>query len=73
MKDNKLRRHLTTKHPDYVNKDRNFFQRRETALKRQRLDTSSNPALIATEKATRASYFVSLRIAKKMKPHNIGE
>jgi len=73
LKENKLKRHLATKHAEHVNKDREFFERREAALKRSRFEPATNPALLAAKQATLASYLVAQRIARKMKPHTIGE
>ena len=73
LKENKLKRHLVTKHAEHVNKDREFFERREAALKRSRFEPATNPALLAAKQATLASYLVAQCIARKMKPHTIGE
>ncbi len=73
LKENKLKRHLATKHAEHVNKDREFFERREAALKRSRFEPATNPALLAAKQATLASYLVTQHIARKMKPHTIGE
>ena len=73
LKKNKLKRHLETKHPQHVKKNRIFFQHRETELKRSRICSETNPALLASKQATLASYVVSLRIGREMKPHTIGE
>ena len=48
----KLKRHLTTKHPAQVDKDLAYFERRESALKQQRLEMPSNTALLAVKQAT---------------------
>ena len=56
-----------------MKKNRIFFQHRETELIRSRICSDTNPALLASKQATLASYVVSLRIARKMKPHIIGE
>ena len=73
LKKNKLKRHLETKHPQHVKKNRIFFQHCETELIRSRICSETNPALLASKQATLASYVVSLRIGREMKPHTIGE
>ena len=69
----KLKRHLATNHPAQVDKDRAYFERHGSALKQQRLEMPSNTALLTVKQATLASYNVAQQIAKKIKPHNIGE
>ena len=73
LKKNKLKRHLETKHPQHVKKNRIFFQHRETELIRSRINSETNPALLASKQATLASYVVSLRIGREMKGHTIGD
>ena len=73
MKKNKLKRHLETKLPQNVKKNRIFFQHRETELIRSRICSETNPAPLASKQATLASYVVSLRIGREMKLHIIGE
>ena len=73
LKKNKLKRHLETKHPQHVKKNRMFFQHRETELIRSRICLKTNPALLASKQATLASHVVSQRIGTEMKPHTIGE
>ena len=51
LKKNKLKRHLETKHPQHVKKNRIFFQRRETELIRNRMSSETNPALLASKQA----------------------
>ena len=72
MKPSKLKRHLETRHPEHLSKDPSFFKRMEPLLKRSRLDTTGiyqQQSFACIE----ASYLVSLRIARKHKPHTIGE
>ena len=72
MKPSKLKRHLETRHPEYLEKDPSFFKRKEDVLKRSRLDTTGayhQQSFACIE----ASYAVSLRIARARKPHTIGE
>lgn len=73
LKSNKLKRHLTSKHPQHALQGRAFFERKEAALKRQRFETPDNPAVVALKQATLASYKVAWRISNKKAPHTIGE
>ncbi|KAI6651897.1 SCAN domain-containing protein 3 isoform X1 [Oopsacas minuta] len=72
MKPSKLKRHLETRHPEYSSKDPSFFIRMEILLKRSRLDTTGTYQQQSFT-CIEASYLVSLRIARKYKPHTIGE
>ena len=71
MKPAKLKRHLTTTHPDLVDKPKEFFERKKELYIQQK----GRMVACATvnEKALRASYMVALRIARSKKPHTIGE
>ena len=65
MKRSKLKRHLNTKHPEHVEKNVSFFEGKELALKRQKLDSKGyfqqqNKALVE------ASYEAALAMAKKL-------
>lgn len=71
MKPSKLKRHLETKHPQYINKDKQFFKRHENALKVQK--KVINKFSTVSQKALVASFEVSYLIAKTKKPHSIGE
>ena len=73
LKKNKLKRHLETKHPQHVTKNRIFFQHRGAELIRSRISSEANPALLASNQAMLALYVVSLRVGKETKPHTIGE
>nr|XP_039248831.1 protein FAM200B-like [Styela clava] len=73
LKENKLKRHFETKHPQYVKKNRIYFQHREAELKRSRFCSATNPAIFGSKQATLASYVVAQRIAREMKPHTIGK
>ena len=42
LRPSKLKLHLEKVHPDYKDKDLNFFKRKEENLKHQRLDTRSD-------------------------------
>ena len=72
MKPSKLKRHLETKHFQHAKKDVAFFQRHEAGLKRPRLDCtgSFNQSNVS---AIEASYVVTLKIGKQIKPRTIGE
>lgn len=71
MKPSKLKRHLMTKHAAYSNKGRPFFLRKkEEHVRQQKLMRGT---ATVSEKALRASFLASYRIAKSNKPHTIGE
>ena len=72
MKQNKLQRHLTTKHAPYQGKERAFFERKLLALKNTRLDREGT-CHQTNSRALEASYRVSLHVAKTKKPHSIAE
>ena len=72
MKPSKLIRHLKTKHSEHAEKDLEFFRRRETSLKRQRLDPTGNYQQQSTA-VVEASYVVALEVAKQKKSHTIAE
>uniref|UniRef100_UPI00358F171D protein FAM200C-like n=1 Tax=Myxine glutinosa TaxID=7769 RepID=UPI00358F171D len=72
MSPSKLKLHLETNHAQHAKQDPEFFKRHERNLKRQKLDEGG--AFQQQNVATvQASYEVSLEIAKKKKPHSIGE
>ena len=73
LKDNKLKRHLNTKHSQLSDKNRKFFEIREQNLKRQRLDSVSNNFICTLKQATMASCVVAWHIARSKKAHAIGE
>ena len=70
-KPGKLKRHLETKHPQYNDKDASFFKRKKKEYVKQRSKMMKTATV--TEKALKASYLTSLRMAKCKKPHTIGE
>lgn len=72
MKPNKLIRHFNTKHPNFADKDIDFFKRKADSVKRSRLD-SGGLYQQQNVAAVEASYLVALRIAKAKKPHTIAE
>ena len=71
MKPAKLTRHFETKHKDFAGKHVDFFKRKETELKSSKNILKSYSTY---DKATlKASYQLSLRIAKTKKPFTVGE
>jgi len=71
MKPSLLTRHLEKAHPEFRDKDLDFFKHKETMLEKQRLDKSG--MFLQHTNSLRASYEVSLLIAKQKKTHTIGE
>lgn len=73
MKPSKLERHISTKHPECVNKPIAFFQNK----KRDLISTRTSMENVSTgredKKVTMVSYQLSLLIAKKGAPHTAGE
>ena len=67
----KLKRHLDTAHPLQCTKPVDYFQR----LAKEKKQQGRKMLAVATvpEQALEASFLVSLRIAKAMKPHTIAE
>ena len=72
LRPSKLQNHLEKKHPGLKGKDIEYFKRLENGLKRQRLDKTGSFAG-TDKKLTKASFEVSLLIAKQKKAHSIGE
>ncbi|XP_042228601.1 zinc finger BED domain-containing protein 5-like [Homarus americanus] len=72
MRPGKLKHHLTTIHPQYAERDPDFFKRHERSLGKQRLD-KSGAFQQQNFSVVEASYEVSIEIAKKKKAHTIGE
>ncbi|XP_042209700.1 zinc finger BED domain-containing protein 5-like [Homarus americanus] len=70
MRPSKLKHHLMTIHPQYAERDTDFFRRHERSL--GKLD-ESGAFQQQTVSVVEASYEVSLEIAKQKKPHTIGE
>ena len=71
LKPTKLKRHLETLHPDFVDKPLDFFQR-----KAQEIKTSANVLrrnVTFNDKAQIASYMVAYRVAIEKQPHTIAE
>nr|XP_022902365.1 zinc finger BED domain-containing protein 5-like [Onthophagus taurus] len=73
MKPANLRRHLQTKHEQYVTKDIDFYQNKLRDLKASQKLIEKTAFGSNNEKAVIASYQVALLIAKSGKPHTIGE
>lgn len=72
LKPSLLTRHLERAHPEFKDKDLNFFKRKEEVLKKQRLDPSGR-IFQQNSAVMQASYEVSLMIAKQKKAHTIGK
>lgn len=73
MKPAKLRRHLETKHPDFVGKPYELFKIKSQEMKKIKTSIEKMASGSSTEKATVASYEVALLIAKSGKPYTIAE
>ena len=72
MKPSLLTRHLERAHPEFKDKELDFFKHRESVFKKQRLDKGG--MLFQQNNASlKASHEVSLMIAKQKKAHTIGE
>lgn len=71
MRPNKLRRHIDTKHTDLNSQPLEFFQKKLNALKMSKRKLLHFTKI--NEKAMRASYLISYRIAKTGTAHTIGE
>ena len=72
MHPSRLDRHLTTIHPDLVNKPWDYFAGKSISLKRVKLDRDGDFRQDLS-KVVEASYEISLLIARRNKPHNIDE
>ncbi|XP_056647440.1 SCAN domain-containing protein 3-like [Diorhabda sublineata] len=74
MKPSKLEDHLRRCHPDKLDKDLKYFQTlKENLQKRSTLDKMFTLTSQRNDGGFRASYNISLLIAKSGKPHTIGE
>jgi len=71
MRPVKLKRHMETKHSEYVGKPIEFFQRKLDEFNIKKL--TFKKIVSVPSNALLASYQVSYRIAKCKKPHTIGE
>ena len=72
MKPFQLKQHLTTMHPQFQDKLREFFKLKTDNLKRQKLD-STRIFHQSSDGLLRASYEVTLLVAKNKKLHTIAE
>ncbi|XP_056647438.1 zinc finger BED domain-containing protein 5-like [Diorhabda sublineata] len=74
MTPSKLEDHLRRCHPDKLDKDLKYFQTlKENLQKRSTLDKMFTLTSQRNDGGFRASYNISLLIAKSGKPHTIGE
>ncbi|CAH2011683.1 unnamed protein product [Acanthoscelides obtectus] len=74
MKSSKLQDHLRRCHPDKTEKDLKYFQTlKDKFQKRPTLDRMFASTSQRNDDGLRASYNISLLIAKSGKPHTIGE
>ncbi|XP_069063693.1 zinc finger BED domain-containing protein 5-like [Pleurodeles waltl] len=73
MKPSKLRRHLETKHREHATKCTEFFKNKEQELGQSRKIIKKTAIGSFKENALKASYEVSMLIAKAGKPHTIAE
>ena len=72
IKPSLLTRHLERAHPKFKDKELDFFKHRESVFKKQCLD-KGGMFFQQTNASLKASYEVSLMIAKQKKAHTIGE
>ena len=72
MKPSLLTRHLEKAHPKFKDKKLDFFKHRESVFKKHCLDKAVM-FFQQTNTSLKASYEVSLMIAKQKKAHTIGE
>ncbi|KAJ1137675.1 hypothetical protein NDU88_004073 [Pleurodeles waltl] len=73
MKPSKLRRHLETKHREHATKCTEFLKNKEQELRQSRKIIKKTAIGSFKENALKASYEVSMLIAKAGKPHTIAE
>lgn len=74
MKPVKLKRHLSSRHPQFENNDVDFFRKKASQLKESKEKMTKLTDVTGTGmSALKASYLVSERIAKCCKPHTIAE
>ena len=74
MKPSRLSEHLTKIHPDKAEEGASFFQTIwDNFKKRKTVDTMFSNLSHQNDEGLRASYNLSLLIAKKGKPHSLGE
>ncbi|XP_025407292.1 zinc finger BED domain-containing protein 5-like [Sipha flava] len=73
MKPAKLRRHLQTRHTDYLTKSKQFFESKAAELEQSKKLIKKTAIGTNNERAVTASYQVPLLVAKSGKPHTIVE
>ena len=74
LKENKFKRHLDSCHSNLKEKNVDFFQRKESEPKNQRLDnTSENKSILSQKKAIAAFYIVSYLLGKLKVAYSIGK
>jgi hypothetical protein len=73
MKPSKLRRHLESKHKEHATKSIDFLKNKEQELRQSRKLIKKIATGSCNENAVKASYEVSMLIAKAGKPHTIAE
>lgn len=73
MKPSKLQRHISTKHPECLNKPLIFFQSKKKELFSTRSNMENVSSGRGNKQITMASYQLSLLIAKNGAPHTAGE
>ncbi|XP_076308522.1 von Hippel-Lindau protein [Tachypleus tridentatus] len=72
MKPNKLKVHFESLHSQLVDKNLDYFKRKEASLKASRLDSTGHFAR-QNKVALEDSYRIALKIAQTKKSHTIGE
>ncbi|XP_076049322.1 zinc finger BED domain-containing protein 5-like [Oratosquilla oratoria] len=72
MKSHQLKKHLSNVRPEFVGKERQFFELKANYLKKMRMDQDGK-FQTESKAIVHASYAVSLLVATAKKPHSIGE
>ncbi|CAN8026303.1 unnamed protein product [Ixodes persulcatus] len=76
MNPTKLSRHLSTKHPAYKDRTTEYFAKKQEQLEAMKLGSHKEVRKCSKhsgELKTKATYLLSYRIAKQLKPHTICE
>ena len=74
MKPSRLQEHLNKKHPDKANADIAYFQGlKDRHANRKTIKSLFDRSTVVSERGLKASYAISLLIARTGKPHSIGE
>ncbi|CAN7994905.1 unnamed protein product [Ixodes pacificus] len=68
----KLSRHLSTKHPAYKDRTTEYFAKKQQQLEAMKLGSHKKDSTSSLSK-TKATYLLSYRIAKQLKPYTICE